>query len=266
MTKSSTDGWEAGQTYDDFMGRWSRPLAIEFLRWLQPEPGWHWLDVGSGTGALAAAICRAADPATVLGCDPSAPFVESATRSVDDSRASFVVAGAGSLPHRNGGYDAVVSGLALNFFPDAGSAIKEQLDAVRSGGVVGAYVWDYSEGMEFLRCFWDAAIAVVPGAERMDEGERFPICDPEVLRSLVAAAGAVDVRVGAIDVPTEFSSFDDLWNPFLGGTGPAPSFVAGLSEDQRRELQAALESRVAPHPGGRITMRAKAWAVAGTAA
>jgi SAM-dependent methyltransferase len=266
MTQSPSDGWDAGQTYDQFMGRWSRPLAIEFLRWLRPDAGLQWLDVGCGTGALSAAICRVADPAGVVGCDPSAPFVETARRYVEDPRAVFVEGGAGAPPHREGGFDAVVSGLALNFFPDPALAVREQLGALRPGGVIGAYVWDYAKGMAFLRCFWDAAIAVTSDAERLDEGKRFPICNPESLQSLFTAAGVLDVRVEAIGVPTEFSSFEDLWDPFLGGTGPAPSFVAGLGENQRQELAAELRGRLPTHASGRITLTATAWAVAGCAA
>jgi len=202
----------------------------------------------------------------VLGCDPSAPFVAAAKGFVKDPRAGFVEGGTGALPYREGGYDAVVSGLALNFFPDPGPAVREQLGALRSGGVLGAYVWDYAVGMGFLRCFWDAAIAVTSDAERVDEGRRFSICNPEPLLSLFTAAGVTGVRVGTISIDTEFSSFEDFWNPFLGGTGPAPSFVAALGENQREELAARLRGRLPSDGLGRIAMTARAWAVAGSAA
>jgi ubiquinone/menaquinone biosynthesis C-methylase UbiE len=204
------------------MGRWSRPLAEEFVRWLDLLPGGHWLDVGTGTGALAAAIWKLTEPASVVGCDPSAAFIDSARRGLTDPRVTFVVAGAGALPRREGGYDAVVSGLALNFFPDPAQAMRAQLCLLRPGGVVGALVWDYAEGMEFLRHFWDAAAAIEPGAAEMDEGKRFRICHPEALDQLLTTAGAERVRVDSLSLPTVFSSFDDYWQPFLGGTGPAP--------------------------------------------
>src|SRR5262245_44248913 len=107
------------------MGRWSRSLAPRFVSWLAVRPTAHWLDVGCGTGALADAICTGADPATVVACDPSAPFVEYARRRQPDPRVSFVVAGVGKLPTRPGGFDSVASLLALNFFPEPEAAIHE---------------------------------------------------------------------------------------------------------------------------------------------
>ena len=97
------DRWAAGSTYEDFMGRWSRRLAPQFVSWLQIPGGVHWLDVGCGTGALTNAICSHADPASVVGCDPAEPFIEFARKHSRDARASFVVAGVGSLPRRAGG-------------------------------------------------------------------------------------------------------------------------------------------------------------------
>jgi SAM-dependent methyltransferase len=241
-------------------------MAVEFVRWLDPPLGLHWLDVGTGTGALATTIARTAGPATVVGCDASAPFIEVARNASDDPRVSFVAASIEGLPHREGGYDAVVSGLALNFFPDPGAAVAEQRDALRPGGIVAAYVWDYAEGMAFLRHFWDAAVSVVPEAENVDEGRRFPICAPGALESLFAGAGLADVRVTALHVPTPFESFDDYWRPFLGGAGPAPSFVGGLSTDQRERLVAELRVRLPIGSAGEISLEARAWAVVGTRA
>jgi SAM-dependent methyltransferase len=263
MTIRMDDAWSAGATYEDFMGRWSRPLAHEFLAWLDPPPNGHWLDVGTGTGALASAICADADPSSVVGCDPSAPFLEEARSRVTDPRATFTFAESGSLPRREGGYDAVVSGLALNFFPDPEAAVTEQLGLVRSGGLVAAFVWDYAGGMQFLRRFWDAAIEVEPQAASLDEGRRFPICNPKPLAHLFESAGARDVRVGDISVPTTFQDFSDYWRPFLGGTGPAPSLVSGLSSAQRKDLAERLENRLAPESGAPIELEARAWAVVG---
>lgn len=245
------------------MGRWSRPLAEEFVRWMAPAPGGHWLDVGTGTGALAAALCRLARPTSVVGCDPSSPFIEAARSGLDDSRVTFQVAGVGALPARDGGYDAVVSALALNFFPDPGRAVEEQLDVLRPGGRIGACVWDYAEGMELLRRFWDAATEVHPEAAALDEAARFPLCNPTSLESLFKGRGVREVRVGSIGVQAVFADLEDYWRPFLGGTGPAPSLVATLSEDRRGALRAALRRRLGARDGAPIRLTARAWAIMG---
>lgn len=263
MTNNPGDGWNAGATYEDFMGRWSRPLAEEFIRCVDPAPGWHWLDVGTGTGALTAAICALASPASVVGVDPSPAFISCARAGLTDQRATFEVAGAGSLPRREGGYEAVVSGLALNFFPDPDKAMAEQLDVTRPGGLIGAFVWDYSEGMELLRYFWDSASAIDQKAAEMDEGRRFPICTPDSLKSLLMAAGADRIRGFSVSVPTVFPSFEDFWRPFLGGTGPAPSLVSTLADEKRSKLAEELVSRLPIQRDGTIELRARAWAVVG---
>lgn len=263
MTAPPTDSWDAGDRYERFMGRWSRPLGRAFVQWTGVPPARHWLDVGTGTGALASAILDLAEPSTVVACDPSGPFIDAARSSLQDPRVTFAVAGVGDLPRREAGYDAVVSGLALNFFPDPRSAIREQLEIAAAGGLVGAFVWDYAEGMEFLRRFWDAAASVDPAASGLDEGRRFPICDPELLESLFKSAGAGRVRVATLSVTTRFASFDDYWIPFLGSTGPAPSFVAGLSTGQVRALEQRLRGELVPGPDGAIVLQAKAWAVLG---
>jgi len=255
------DGWNAGSAYEDFMGRWTRPLAERFIEWMGPPPGEHWLDVGTGTGAFAAAICRLAQPTSVVACDSSGAFIEAARSRLADPRVRFEVAASGALPSRDGGFGVVVSGLALNFFPDPASAVEEQLSLLREGGWIGACVWDYAEGMEFLRYFWDAALAIDPRAAELDERVRFPICDPTSLESLFEACGAQHIRVGSISVPTTFASFDDYWRPFLGGAGPAPSFVATLSASQRRDLRSALEDRLASREDRGLQLAARAWAV-----
>ena len=259
------DGWTAGSTYDDFMGRWSRQLAPRFVSWLRMPGGLHWLDVGCGTGALTNAICGHADPASVLGCDPSEPFIQYARANTHDPRTSFVSAGVGHLPRRANGYGSISSLLALNFFPDPEAAVREMRSLTASQGTVSACVWDYAGRMEFLRYFWDAAAAVDPRARELDEGERFPLCRPDGLADLFRAGRLRDVRCEPIEIPTEFASFDDYWRPLLGGTGPAPSFVASLDADRRTTLAGNLEQALRQGSGGTIALTARAWAVRGTA-
>jgi SAM-dependent methyltransferase len=166
--------------------------------------------------------------------------VEHARGELHDGRVTFVVAGAEGLPGNPPAFDVVVSGLVLNFLADPAAAIKHMKERLRSGGRVGAYVWDYGEGMQFLRCFWDAAAALDPTAAVQDEGRRFPLCRPEALSVLFERAGLTDVAVEALAVPTQFAGFDDFWTPFLRGTGPAPSYAASLS----REGQATLRESI----------------------
>jgi len=247
------------------MGRWSRALAARLVARLGVRTNAHWLDVGCGTGALTAAICAAADPASVVGCDPSAAFVEYAREHSSDPRATFAVAGAGSLPGRPGGYDSVTSSLVLNFVPDPVAAIREMRSLVSAGGTVSACVWDYGEGMEFLRRFWDAAVAQDAAAGPLDEGARFPLCRRGALEAAFRAGGLTDVRGEALEIPTRFASFDDDWRPFLAGTGPAPAYVASLDAERRAGLATAIEQSLPRGPGGAITLTARAWAARGTA-
>lgn len=259
------DQWSGGSDYEAFMGRWSRKLAPRFVAWLSLPDEVHWLDVGCGTGALTDAICRHAAPASVLGCDPAQAFVEYARRRVENQKASFAIAGAGGLPGRADGYGSVSSLLALNFFPDPAAAIIEMRRLASDGGTVSACVWDYAGGMEFLCHFWDAAAAESPGAAQLSEGLRFPICNPDALTQLFETGGLGDVRCEALEIPTRFSSFRDYWTPFLGGTGPAPSFVAALDPDRRAALAKRLETNLPKDSGGAIDLVARAWAVRGTA-
>jgi SAM-dependent methyltransferase len=258
------DRWAAGSRYEDFMGRWSQQLAPRFVSWLQIPGSVHWLDVGCGTGALTNAICSHADPASVLGCDPAEPFIDYARSRSQDGRASFMVAGVGTLPSRAGGYGSVTSLLALNFFPDPQAALHEMQSLTTARGTISACVWDYAGKMDLLRCFWDAAAAVDSTARELDEGVRFPLCHPDALADLFRGGGLSDVHCEPIEIATEFASFDDYWRPLLGGTGPAPSYVASLDAARRSVLARRIAQALARGSGGTIPLTARAWAVRGT--
>jgi SAM-dependent methyltransferase len=258
MDMDRHDVWAVGEAYDGYVGRWSRAVAARFVGWLAVPAAARWLDVGCGTGALTEAILAAAEPEAVVGVDPSAGFLDVArTRNPG---VDFQVGDARSIPLEDNGFDAVVSGLALNFVPEPAAAVAECLRVTRVGGVVAAYVWDYAEGMEMMRHFWDVAAELDPAAERLDEGQRFSLCRPEGLRQLWG--GMAEVEVEAIDVPTVFEGFDDFWRPFLGGQGAAPGYAMSLSEDQRAGLRERLRARLGD---GRIALTARAWAVKGRA-
>ncbi len=130
---------------------------------------------------------------------------------------------------------------------------------------MAAYVWDYAGEMQLIRTFWDAAVELDPAAAALDEGRRFPLCRPEPLRELFESAGLRDVQVRPIDVPTRFADFDDYWQPFLGGQGPAPGYAASLDEAHRGALRELIRTRLPFAPDGSIPLTARAWAVQGTA-
>jgi len=258
-----SDLWAVGDAYEAYVGRWSRMVAVEFLGWLAVPAGRRWLDVGCGTGALAATVLATAAPARVVGVDPSAGFLATARAAVPE--AAFTVGDARALPAGDAGFDAVVSGLALNFVPHPAAAAAEFARVTASGGVVAAYVWDYAGGMEMMRRFWDAAEAEDPAIAGLDEGRRFPLCRPEPLRALWTDAGLLDVDVRPIDVPTVFTGFDDYWGPFLGGQGPAPSYTMSLAEDSRARLRERLRASLPVAADGSVPLTARAWAVRGSA-
>ena len=259
------DAWAAGASYETFMGRWSRLLAPLFVSWLPVRAGAHWLDVGCGTGALSAAICLSAKPASVTACDPSESFIRHAQQQQVDPRIRFVVGGAVDLPTRPGGFGSVTSALALNFIPKPEAALKRMRRAACPGGSISACVWDYAGRMEFLRRFWDCASELDPSARSADEGVRFSICGRESLEQLFLGARLADVVCEPLEITTRFSNFADFWGPFLGGTGPAPSYVASLSADRRAALATSLERSLPVEQDGAVTLDARAWAVRGIA-
>ncbi|MGW4487284.1 class I SAM-dependent methyltransferase [Amycolatopsis sp. NPDC004368] len=256
--------WSSGEAYERYVGRWSRRVAAAFVEATVVAPGARWLDVGCGTGALTNAVLAAADPGCVVGLDAAEAFVGHAATRVGDPRAAFVAGDAQSLPMRSHAFDAAVSGLALNFLPDPARAVAEWARVVKPGGVVAAYVWDYAEGMELMRWFWDAAAVLDPAVAELDEGRRFPLCRPEPLSRLWTDAGLTGVVVRAIGVRTAFAGFDDYWLPFLGGQGPAPGYTVQLREDRRQALRDLLHARLPIAADGSITLTARAWAVRGS--
>lgn len=244
------------------MGRWSRRLAPRFLDLLPPaEDGAVWCDVGCGTGALAHAVL-AGSPGRVVGVDPSPGYLAAARRGAD-ARLRVAAGSAVALPVRSGACDRVASALVLNFVPDGAAALAGMRRVARPGAVVAACVWDYAEGMGFLRAFWDAAVALDPDAAGNDEGRRFALCRPEPLRALFTGAGLRDVRVEPVEIPTVFAGFDDLWVPFLGGQGPAAGHVAALPPDRRDALRERLRVSLPPAVDGTIVLAARAWAAWG---
>lgn len=251
-------------SYELYMGRWSRQVAVQFLEWLRIPPRSSWLDVGSGTGALTGSILLHCDPEIVHGIERAASFVESAKSEIQDSRVRFELGDAQSLPVQTGAYDVVASGLVLNFLPDAGLAIHEMVRATKPGGVVAGYVWDYGGQMEIMRRFWDVAVTIDPSAARFDEGQREPpLCRPEILAALFRAAGLEDVKTNNIDAIAHFENFGDYWLPFTGGQGSAPTYVKSLDAEVRSVLTERVRHALPMSGTGRFDMSIRALGVQG---
>lgn len=263
---SGADRWSGGDAYERYVGRWSRQVAPIFVDWLAVGPGCRWLDVGCGTGALSATVLAQADPSSLVGIDPSADFVAHARERVADQRASFTVGDAQAIPLGAGTVDVVVAGLVLNFVPDPVAGLVEMVRVAVPGATVAAYVWDYAEGMQLMRRFFDAAIALDPAAAAEDGGVRFPICAPDRLDEAFVGAGLDAVEVRAIEVPTVFASFDEYWTPFLSGVGAAPAFAMRLDEARRTAIRERLRATLPTEADGSIHLSARAWAARGIVA
>ncbi len=260
---SRAETWASGDAYEGNVGRWSRLVAQKFLQWLEIAPDRLWLDVGCGTGALSQTILQRAAPRGITSLDRSASFIGHVRSRVDDRRVRFVVGDAQALPGAALIYDAVVSGLMLNFVPQPQRAVNDMARVTRSGGRVAVYVWDYADKMQQMRYFWDAAAALDPAARTLDEGRRFSICQPPALKDLFQNAGLRDVTVQAIDIATHFRDFDDYWLPFLGGHGPAAGSAVSLSVERRAALRERIRDTLPFASDGSIPLVARAWAVRG---
>lgn len=262
MDQARHDAWSAGESYDQYMGRWSKRIAARFLEWLAPRPGLDWLEVGCGTGALASEIVARCNPRAVVAVDSSEDFIETARRNVADERVVFRLGDALDLPLEDGSRDVVASALFLNFVADKGKALEEMVRVARPGGRIGFYVWDYpGGGVEFMSRFWQAAMSLDRNAADYVEGKRFAFCTPDGLTGLAKDSGLQAIECSAIEVPTKFRDFEDFWRPFTLGTGPAPGYCMSLSEDARRSLRDKLDAETLRSDGGSIELRARAWAL-----
>ena len=242
-----------GDDYESYMGRWSRLLAPLYARFAGVEEGERILDVGTGTGALAANL-----PACeITGIDPSSAFVAHAAKSIRSAR--FEVGDAQALRFGDASFDRAMTMLVLNFIPDHEKALAEMRRVTRAGGGVSACVWDYGEGMESLRIFWDEVVAFDAAAAPKHE-RNMKLTRAGQLGELWRKAGLREVREEPIVIDQAFASFADYWDPFLKGIGPGGAYVASLPEGRRSELEKRLRRNC---PDGAFTFQARAWCVRG---
>ena len=249
--------------YEPFMGRWSRKLAPLLVEFAGVQDEESILDVGSGTGVLAAAIAAAKPTAQVVGIDPSPGYVATARAQARSERIRYLVGDAQTLDFADDTFHRTISQLVLNFVADPAKALAEQVRVTHIGGVVAAAVWDYGDGMQMLRIFWEEAVGLDAAAATRDE-RTMPLCRHGQLSSLWLGQGLLAVGERPLTIEQRFASFDDFWRPFLGGQGPAGGYVASLPPPARDALQARLRRRFFDgRPEGPFVLEARAWAVKG---
>jgi ubiquinone/menaquinone biosynthesis C-methylase UbiE len=248
----------AADSYDSYMGRYSRLLAPQFTDLVGLEPGWRVLDVGCGPGALTSELASRLGADRVAGADPSPSFVSACAKRLPG--ADIRHAPAEKLPWPDGSFDAVLSQLVVSFLDDADAGLREMHRIVRANGVIAACTWDYGGEMQMLRTFWDAALALDPGAP--DEAQVMDYIDQSSLRDLWLRTGLRDVEIAPLVVQAEYAGFDDYWRPFLSGTGPGGQYCVSLDEPHRAALRDECRRRL-EMTDGPFTLTARAWAVRG---
>lgn len=256
--------WTSLQGYELRSGRWSRKIAPEFVAWLNVDEDREWLDVGCGAGALLQAILEKKRPKRVVGCDRSEDAL-AAARLAFGARVDFVRAPCESMPFPDRDFDAVASALLLNLLTNPDRAMKEMVRVIRPSGVIAAYVWDFGEGMQMMRTFWDAAIAIDARAVDRDQAKKFTITNERSLTALLERSGIELIHTRAFEVPTVFRDFDDFWEPLVSGEGSIPDFAKSLEPEKLRALRDRLLASLPTRSDGSIPLIARAWAARGRA-
>jgi SAM-dependent methyltransferase len=255
--------FSAADAYERFMGRWSRALAPLLVEAAGVRHGDAVLDVGSGTGALTAAVAAVAGSSRIIGIDSAPAYVALAAAKHGGDRIGFEVGDARQLRFADGSFDRTLSLLVLNFIPEPARALDQMIRVTTPGGTVAAAVWDYGQDMEMLRVFWDEAAARDSSASALDE-RHMPLCRHGELGILWREHQLLDVSEQALTIAMRFATFDAYWSPFLDGQGPAGAYVAALTPGDREQLRRRLRRRLLGDGFDRpILLAARAWAVRG---
>jgi SAM-dependent methyltransferase len=253
----------AAEAYDRFVGRYGADLGLALARAAGVHPGQRVLDVGSGPGALTAVLVELAGAESVAAADPSESFLAALRERLPGVDARL--AAAEELPFEDGEFDAALAQLVVNFMSDPDAGVREMRRVTRPGGAVAACVWDYPGEMTMLRAFWDAAAELEPElVAGRDERAAMPFAEEGELAELFRRVGLEDVEEGELLVSAPYESFDDLWEPFTSGVGPAGAYVASLDAARRRALRSEYERRLGS-PRGSFRLGARAWYAVGLA-
>jgi SAM-dependent methyltransferase len=246
------------EAYDRFMGRFSEPLAEEFVRLVELESGMQALDVGAGTGALTTELARVLGAAAVAAVDPSPTFVSALRDRLPGVRVSL--GPAEELPFGDAAFDISLAQLVVSFMADPVRGLAEMRRVTRRGGRVAACVWDHADGGGGpLSLFWRAVSEMDPSPT--GESER-PGTREGQLGELAEAAGLVEVELDSLTVSVEFADAGAWWEPFTLGVGPAGDYVAALAPDR---LAALRDRCIELLPDPPFTLEVRAWAVVGRA-
>ena len=247
----------AAESYDRFMGRYSVLLAPQLADLAGVRHGQRVIDVGCGPGALTAELVGRLGASAVAAVDPSEPFVDAArTRNpgVDVRRAA-----AEQMPFVDGWFDAALAQLAVHFMADPVAGLTEMARVTRRDGVVAACVWDHAGGQGPLSSFWQAARELDPDVE--DESQLAGAREGH-LAELFDAAGLREIERTALSADLEHPSFEEWWDPFTHGVGPAGAYVTGISPERQAVLRETCRAML---PAGSFVLTARAWAARGLA-
>ncbi|HEY8238029.1 MAG TPA: class I SAM-dependent methyltransferase [Candidatus Limnocylindrales bacterium] len=247
----------AAEAYDRFMGRFSSLLSPQMADLAGVHAGQRALDVGCGPGALTAVLVERLGADAVAAVDPSAPFVE-ATR-MRHPGADIRQATAEAIPFPDGTFDVTMAQLVVHFMADPVAGLREMARVTRPGGVIAASVWDHAGGKGPLGLFWAVAHELDPDVA--DESNLAGAREGH-LAELFSAAGIGDIQSDVLSADLPLRGFDDWWEPFEGGVGPAGAYVSSLEPGARAALRDRCRQRL---PDGPFVMPARAWVAHGTA-
>ncbi|MGC4110934.1 MAG: class I SAM-dependent methyltransferase [Nocardioides sp.] len=239
--------------YEQYMGRYSRPLAHQFVDLVGLVQGHRVLDVGCGPGVLTGSLVERCGAANVAAVDPSESFVATCRQRFPESDVRS--GSAEALPFEDGRFDAALAQLVVHFMADPVAGLREMGRVTRPGGTVAASVWDNAGDSGPLQVFWRAAGEVDPQAH--DEGH-MPGAREGHLAELAAEAGLREITSTSLTVSVRFASFEEWWEPYLLGVGPAGSYVASLDPDLRRQVEESCRRRF---PDGEFEQGGTAWVV-----